>query len=156
MKIWLPVKSAALVSITSITQVMQYLVEVPYASMGNSLVTNWKEDPTPAFLVSKRSKSHQFLAIAFCMNSQQTFRKRNIQKRSLQMASPSNWQFSRIFFSSFLSKVGLDSSILIVHALNTKRSFYPEKSQVKRAASVLLRGVGAEGGRGPPDLGRSI
>ena len=41
---------------------------------------------------------------------------------------------------------------MIVHALNTKRSFYPEKSQVKRAASVLLRGVGAEGGRGPPDL----
>ena len=148
MKIWLPVKSAALVSITSITQVMQYLVEVPYASMGNSLVTNWKEDPTPAFLVSKRSKSHQFLAIAFCMNSQQTFRKKNIQKRSLQMASPSNWQFSRIFFSSFLSKVGLDSSILIVHALNTKRSFYPEKSHVKRAASVLLRAVGAEGGGG--------
>ena len=113
--------------------------------MGNSLVTDWKEDPTPAFLVSKRSKSHQFLAIAFCMNSQQTFRKKNIQKRSLQMASPSNWQFSRIFFSSFLSKVGLDSSILIVHALNTKRSFYPEKSHFKRAASVWLRAVGAEG-----------
>ena len=54
--------------------------------------------------------------------------------------------FTDIFFSSFLSKVGLDSSILIVHALNTKRSFYPEKSHVKRAASVLLRAVGAEGG----------
>jgi hypothetical protein len=51
-----------------------------------------------------------------------------------------------------LSKVGLDSSILIVHALNTKRSFYPEKSHVKRAASVLFRAVGAEGGGGggPP------
>ena len=117
MKIWLPVKSAALVSITSITQVMQYLVEVPYASMGNSLVTNWKEDPTPAFLVSKRSKSHQFLAIAFCMNSQQTFRKKNIQKRSLQMASPSNWQFSRIFFffffvKSWLGFLNLDSACI--------------------------------------------
>jgi hypothetical protein len=35
-----------------------------------------------------------------------------------------------------------------VHALNTKRSFYPEKSHVKRAASVWLRAVGAEGGGG--------
>ena len=117
---------------------MQYLVEVPYASMGNSLVTNWKEDPTPAFLVSKRSKSHQFLAIAFCMNSQQTFRKKIYKRGHFKwLASPSNWQFSRIFFSSFLSKVGLDSSILIVHALNTKRSFYPEKSHVKRASVCI-------------------
>ena len=125
---------------------MQYLVEVPYASMGNSLVTNWKEDPTPAFLVSKRSKSHQFLAIAFCMNSQQTFRKKIYKRGHFKWLALQIDNFHGYFFSSFLSKVGLDSSILIVHALNTKRSFYPEKSHFKRAASVWLRAVGAEGG----------
>ena len=145
-KIWLPVKSAAWISTNSITQVMQYLVA--YGSMGNSLVTNWKEDPTPAFLVSKRSKSHQFLAIAFCMNSQQTFRKKIYKRGHFKWLALQIDNFHGYFFSSFLSKVGLDSSILIVHALNTKRSFYPEKSHVKRAASVLLRAVGAQGAVG--------
>ena len=114
-----------------------HAVLVAYGSMGNSLVTNWKEDPTPAFLVSKRSKSHQFLeSIAFCMNSQQTFRKKIYKRGHFKWLALQIDNFHGYFFSSFLSKVGLDSSILIVHALNTKRSFYPEKSHVKRAASV--------------------
>ena len=83
--------------------------------------------PTPAFLVSKRSKGHQFLANAFCMNSQQTFRRRRkiVQKRSLQIDN-----FHGFFFvsSAWLGFLNLDSACTV-----QKRSFYPEKSCVKRA-----------------------
>ena len=82
------------------------------------------------------------------MNSQQTFRKKIYKRGHFKWLALQIDNFHGYFFSSFLSKVGLDSSILIVHALNTKRSFYPEKSHVKRAASVLLRAVGAQGAVG--------
>ena len=83
--------------------------------------------PTPAFLVSKRSKGHQFLANAFCMNSQQTFRRRKkiVQKRSLQI---DNFHGFFIVSSAWLGFLNLDSACTV-----QKRSFYPEKSCVKRA-----------------------
>ena len=59
------------------------------------------------------------------MNSQQTFGEKSIQKRSLQIDN-----FHGFFFvsSAWLGFLNLDSACTV-----QKRSFYPEKSCVKRA-----------------------
>ena len=112
-----------------------YCSKVPYASMGNSLVTNWKEDVshTCFFGVKKElrpSISSQCFLHEFTTNISSDDEKKSHKRGHFKLT---------IFTDSFLlAQLGLDSSILIVHVEYKKEAFILKNLVLREQGSIEI------------------
>ena len=108
--------------------------KVPYASMGNSLVTNWKEDVSHTCFFGVKKKQGPSISSQCFLHEFTT----NISTKEKKSYKRGHFKLT-IFTDSFLlAQLGLDSSILIVHVQYKKEAFILKNLVLREQGSIEI------------------